>query len=265
LGVNPSDLQYPGDGKINSDIGPVDIPYTVVSDLSDIEKLGYHPVMPEGFMERRGDDFEAEEAVEIFNRKNQDPFTRLGFHLFVPDENLYITDAHHHALNAWLALEDELDGDTGLVHVDAHRDYEDPGEVERPYTGEEAVENISDQLEINEFIVPAEDWDIVNETYFWGDGYMDSDIPDPDHSSEIFDLDLDVFIPIKEKRDRLFAKQEIDQQEFDEYVENFYREFASRIMDADVATVATSPGYIHQEEALEHMNGISRYLTAGSS
>lgn len=263
-----SDLDGMGGQRIDSSMGPIDMPFTRFSSLEELDDISYHTVVPEELdVSRYASEEAAQEALEAHNASNDDRFTSLDYYAFVPEENLYVVDHHNQVLNAWLAAEDEglLEGETALVHVDAHRDDQDPGSIEQPYSVRDAVETVSDEMDISEFIVPAERWGLIDDTYFWGDGDLNRSMPDPEYESAIFDLDLDVFIPLMKKRDRMYAEGVLEREEFDEYSEQIYREMAERIRDADVSTVATSPGYIPQDVALHHLEGINRCLREESS
>lgn len=188
------------------------------------------------------------ECIEEFNENNRDPYRRLERYILDADRDIFFMDDHHHALSAWLAASNEGDigSDAVLLHIDAHPDYEKPAFFYPPQNTEESIEKISSDLRINEFIYPAEDWDLFSDVRNWG--IEDQNITrlfGQENLSFVFDLDLDVFEKIE---DRL--------QFSDVKIEDYYDILAGLMSRSEFATVATSPGYISQDSAMKHLDEI---------
>ncbi|WEL23815.1 UPF0489 family protein [Candidatus Nanohalovita haloferacivicina] len=227
-----SDLQDYGGVMTGSEIGTIRQPEVVEGDYTDLD---YGVVVPEGL-----DDVTVSD-VESFNSENNDAFVRLDQYVLDLDDDVFYVDDHNHALAGWLAASNEnvLEGDTVLLHLDDHYDGEMPEPFFPPESVGEAEQLIGDMIQINEFIYPAEQWGLVDETVNWGVENKNQQLLHRDfgESSLILDLDLDVFNGVESPGP-------------------IYRMIGGLMDEADFTTVATSPGYILQEEALTHLENI---------
>lgn len=227
-----SDLQDYGGVMTGSEIGTIPQPEVVEGDYTDLD---YGIVIPQGLEDVSVSD------IESFNSENNDAFARLESYVLDLDDDIFYVDDHNHALAGWLAASNEgiLGSDAVLLHVDDHYDAEVPEPFFPPETVGEAEQLIGDVIQINEFIYPAEQWGLVDETVNWGVENKNQQLLHRDFgdSSFILDLDLDVFNGV-------------------EGAEPVYRMIGELMNEADFTTVATSPGYIGQEEALTHLENI---------
>lgn len=232
MNLEYDDLLEYGGRKIDSEKGCIELPKVIEGYYKD---LGYSVARPE-----RAKDIPME-AVRSFNKNNQDPFTQLKNYVLNTEDDIFYVDEHNHALAGWLAAynEDLLEGDTLLFHIDAHEDAEEPEPFYPPENTGDAEELIGDMLEINEFIYPSKQWGIVDNQVNWGveDTAIERLTKEVSQHSVIVDVDLDVFKNIDD-------------------LEPAYSKLDDLISGADFTTIATSPGYIHQEEALKHLENI---------
>jgi len=135
-----------------------------------------------------------------------------------------VFDNHNHGFYFW--HEWGAKGAT-LVHVDQHKDTREPGEWFR----EDAFRYTNEVLNVGNYILPAARCGMVDEVV----SITGSEGPwEVREGNVILNLDLDFFVP----------EMEIDF--------NAAREFLrAQARAADFITVATSPFFIEQEEALE--------------
>lgn len=245
MGFGLEDLFRYGGGEISSEKGVIEQPETIDGTFEDIEMDGKEADM----------------------RGERDLDKRLKNLVLDTENRIFYVDDHQHALTGWLAAyyDDLLEGETALLHLDRHDDLVEPEEFEAPDTIEEAEQRIASALDNDEFIVPASQWELIDDWYHWG---VDADIQTSFFSREfnydsiILDLDLDVFTGIS---NFLFEKVEDSETRFEKHdyslqMNYFYDKIAEQMTKSDFTTIATSPGYIHQDTALMHMgNIIERY------
>lgn len=224
---------YGGD-LAGSEIGTLTQPEVIEGDYTD---LSYSIVRPEGLRDI------SDEEIRSFNDENHDAFTRLDNHVLDSREDILYIDEHNHALAGWISASNEglVEGKTVLLHVDGHYDDRIPEPFYPPETVSEAESLIGDMLDINEFIYPAQQWNLIDDTVNWGveNTARERLIRDFEHDSVILDLDLDVF-------------ENID------YPEPVYRQLSELMSKADFTTVATSPGYIQQDKALNQLDKVMK-------
>lgn len=232
MSLDYSSLDGYGGCFTGSEVGTIEQPEVILGDYSDLD---YGTVRP-----RRIEDI-SDPVIEDFNSENMDAFTRLDYHVFDEENGILYVDDHNHALTGWLAASNEgdLEGETVLFHVDGHYDDSIPEPFYPPEDVSEAEALVGDMVAIDEFIYPAEQWGLVDRTINWGveENVRELLIRDFRADSLIMDLDLDVFRDIEDP-------------------EPVYELIGDLISEADFTTVATSPGYIEQDEALHHLEKI---------
>lgn len=257
---NLEDLLEYGGGKVETIAGEIPQSQVVEGHPTNVNSRALDKeVLDDG-------DYPSEAGIQKFNDQNKDALTRLDPFILDRENYIFTVDNHNHALAGFLAAYNEnlVDGETALIHVDAHRDSEIPEPFYPPDNVEEARELIGDGVEINEYLVPAIEWGVVDEVEYWGAENLETSFfsKERDHDSVIVDVDLDVFNNIGKKvehsaldKDSEFSVKDIPVQ-----VDYFYQKIAEEISNADFTTIATSPGYIHQDMALKHLDEIMNDL-----
>ncbi|MFP4115602.1 MAG: UPF0489 family protein [Candidatus Aenigmatarchaeota archaeon] len=179
-------------------------------------------------------------------------------------------------------------------HLDGRAPSYKPSKFPHPPTLEEVQQCVS-ETGVTEFIRPARAWGIFDEVENWGikefKGFArknENGIPPVKYLQEkidgcgsfALDIDIDVFKGLREgarekkidevvselvsKRgswisdeelDRYLSK-EVDGLEAEVDYEKYYRALAEGVKKAGFTTIATSPGFIDQDKALEHIHGI---------
>ncbi len=136
-----------------------------------------------------------------------------------------IFDNHNHAFYFW---HEQGFKDAILIHVDQHKDTRKPNE----WFKEDAFKYTNEVLNVGNYIPPAVECGMVNEVVsITGNAGLDMV---PRQGNVVLNLDLDFFV----------AEMEIDFEK----ARKFLRAQAKR---ADFITVATSPFFIGQNEALK--------------
>lgn len=202
-------------------------------------------------------------SLEEYLNWTTDADHRLEQYVWDDEHYVYITDDHSHALTAWAAAYQEglLDGAVDIVHVDAHKDNEDPAVPMEgvPETVEAADNYVPKDITIKSFIRPALDWGIADDVKYWGVGpgadvaevYGLEELNCHFQSPEtmILDIDLDVF-----------SQPGIGHGRNDIAPDELCETLADGTHNAPVTTIATSPGYINQETAVDHLHNIYTHL-----
>lgn len=148
-----------------------------------------------------------------------------------------IFDNHNHAFYFWMEalMTGGLTPGAALIHIDQHRDTRIP---ERDYSGstlEEAFDYTNFHLNVGNYIVPAERCGLVGDIQFVTGEEALQDFSMVDRQNKILNIDLDFFAP------------EMGYIDF---------ELASRFIQAhrrtaSLVTMATSPFFIDQDEAID--------------
>ncbi len=177
---------------------------------------------------------EVEEGIE----KNQ---TGLKQFVYLPfqGKDIFIFDNHNHAFFFWLAgyLQGKIKPGLSLVHIDQHSDMREPAEPPDFSLGEgfdlkKAFHYTNQILNVGNFIRPALHLGLFSEVQII-DSTTAFEQPLPPHF--VLDVDLDIFskemdyIPHRDKQKRI-------------------REYISA---ASFITVATSPFFINQKQAIQ--------------
>lgn len=166
-------------------------------------------------------------------------------HIQKSHQDIFIFDNHNHAFYFWAEARSRgviHDGAT-LIHIDQHKDMRDPG-VYLPACDLDDLEKVAvytnEVLNVGNFILPAQKSGMLGEIFL-----LDAE----DHFRQDFsavsenlivDIDLDIFAPELD-----FMDQEMILQETRRWVAK-----------AKVVTVATSPFFIDQGEAMRWMRRI---------
>jgi hypothetical protein len=179
----------------------------------------------------------------------EDDFWRFPFRddTLLWDQNRHIgmMNRHNYALLFWLDYVASTRDKPVLIHVDRHKDLEDPDQpldisaVDDP----EYVANYVDSLRVNEFIKPPVEQEIFEDVSMFGASNMSSfeelvQLADSGISGAfIFDLDLDVF-----QRNPLINDQNASHRNVISH-RTAYELFADLLIDANLSTVCFSPDY----------------------
>lgn len=144
-----------------------------------------------------------------------------------------IMDNHNHAFYFWWEAKEKglIDAGATLVHVDQHKDTREP---EKWYAGvnlEDVFEYTNKVLNVGNYIPPARCCGLLEEIIFiTGNAGLDEKIH---KKNVILNLDLDFFVP----------EMEIDFEKARKFIQKQAKE-------ADFITVATSPFFMDQKEAI---------------
>jgi hypothetical protein len=148
-----------------------------------------------------------------------------------------VVDNHNHVFYFWfeaLAQGIVQPGAT-LIHVDQHRDTRVPARMFEGRTLEDAFGYTNFQLNVGNYIVPAQHARVVGETQFVTGGTALLDLSLASRTNKILNIDLDFFAPEMSYVDFDLARRFID----------------AHLPTASLVTVATSPFFIEQERAIE--------------
>lgn len=176
-----------------------------------------------------------------------------------PEHNIFISDHHSKALAPWLVADRRWrDESVLLLHVDAHRDDSLPRASEKRLSNASDLGrpvDFADLGYISEVIGIAEKYDLADEIYHWGDVRPGTEEPvnsldklDPsisDYDRLVLDVDLDVFESLEDYP-----------PEGDWELTDYYKSISDIEAEADLTTYVTSPGFIDQETALDHLESI---------
>ena len=164
------------------------------------------------------------------------PGLKRSVHIERPGQDIFIFDNHNHAFSFWAAgaCGGVIRKGMRLVHVDQHKDTREPEEWFAGQGVFEACHYANHVLNVGNFIPPALKVGWFNEVVQVGSAEaFDLELQGP----FVLDIDLDIFAPIMSsipddvKIDRL-------------------RRWISR---ASFITIATSPFFIDQNQALHYM------------
>jgi hypothetical protein len=161
-----------------------------------------------------------------------DHFVRTTWH-GVPT---LIFDNHNHAFYFWMEALNAgaLARSATLIHIDQHRDTRIP---ERDYSGaslEDAFDYTNFHLNVGNYIVPAKRCGLVGEIQFVTGEEALGDFSVVDRPNKILNIDLDFFAP---------EMSYIDLELAGRFIQAHRR-------TASLVTMATSPFFIDQEEAI---------------
>ncbi|HMR01554.1 MAG TPA: UPF0489 family protein, partial [Candidatus Gracilibacteria bacterium] len=160
----------------------------------------------------------------------------------------YIFDNHNHAFAFWCMEHQNgnIQRKAKLIHIDQHKDTRKP----KSYLEEDEIEDIekvheyvNTVLNVGNFIPPAQEAGLVDELVIIDSiASMESfEKEEQDNTNMILDIDLDFFSP-----DMSYIS--------DDYKVEFIRKL---IPQASIITIATSPFFIGQKEALHFLREIS--------
>jgi len=155
-----------------------------------------------------------------------------------PGQDIFIFDNHNHAFFFWVYClnEQKIKRGTCLVHVDQHRDTREPNYFLKDFDIEKAFHYTNFELNVGNFIQPVLDLKI-----FTGVKHVGSlsafDDPIPDHYA--LDLDMDIF-----SKEMAYINYAFKIKRIQEYIDK-----------ADVITIATSPLFMDQGEAIKIIKG----------
>lgn len=180
---------------------------------------------------------EIEDGIEKSRRGlNNLVYSRLA------DKHLFLFDNHNHAFAFWLAAlhGNLLEPGLPLIHVDQHSDMRKPDEYLESAKGESlpdldsALKYANFTLNVGNFIKPALKLGIFSGIEIIDNSAAFLKLPQPPF---VFDLDLDIF-----SEDMAYIP-----------LENKYAYIRHCLHHATVITIATSPYFIDQGEALRHL------------
>jgi len=148
-----------------------------------------------------------------------------------------VVDNHNHAFYFWMeaAQRGVLAPGATLIHVDQHKDTREPVSAFHGTTLPEAFAYTNYQLNVGNYIVPAQRCGLVGETQLVTSGYALDDFGWASRANKILNIDLDFFAP------------EMSYIEFD----RVRRFIDAHLATAALVTFATSPFFIEQERAIE--------------
>lgn len=184
----------------------------------------------------------------VFNEINEDEEVKANglknlVQYKVDDKVVYIFDNHNHAFYFWMkSLKENLfTRGCKLVHVDQHKDMRKPDNYDVDENNLDDVFRYTNRvLNVGNFIQPALSKKIFSEVIIIDSSYgFDIDI----EGEYVLDIDLDIFskdmdyIPYKLKLDKI--KQ--------------------LIQNAKVITIATSPYFINQNDAINVLKELFNY------
>lgn len=147
-----------------------------------------------------------------------------------------VTDNHNHAFYFWWEARERgvLAPGAALIHVDQHRDTREP---ERPYDGrtlEDAFAYTNFQLNVGNYVIPAQRSGVIGAMQMVTSGEALNDLSLASRRNKILNLDLDFFAP------------EMSYVDFDRAA----RFIAAHLPTASLVTIATSPFFMDQAEAI---------------
>lgn len=147
-----------------------------------------------------------------------------------------VVDNHNHAFYFWweARLGGGLERGATLIHVDQHRDTRVP---ERPYEGrtlEDAFAYTNFHLNVGNYVVPAQQCGVVGGMQLVTSGEALGDLSLAAQRNKILNIDLDFFAPEMSYVDFGLAARFI----------------AAHLATASLVTIATSPFFMEQAEAI---------------
>ncbi|MDQ0884762.1 UPF0489 family protein [Peribacillus sp. V2I11] len=203
--------------------------------------------------------------------KNMDKGWKVRF----PTKNIYVMRDHNWAFSAWEIgrLNKEIKSGAKLLHVDFHDDYLAPSSeknISDIHSKEKALQ-VGAELDIFDFIIPAEETGTVKEVYMIGDfekpsnevyhaytynHFMDEHrkefVKDDEHHSYILDLDLDFF--------NLHAYKNISNNwgsnpylYSEEFIRNQLNKLKNNLVEWDLITVSISPEHCGGNEPAQEL------------
>ena len=176
---------------------------------------------------------EIEDGIEK-NRNGLENFIYFPFQ----DKDIFIFDNHNHAFFFWLAgyLQGKIKQGLPLVHIDQHSDMRNP-QTEPPFSLStnldlnQVFDYTNQILNVGNFIQPALELGLFSEVQII-DSTTSFDNPVP--SNFVLDIDLDVF-----SEEMAYIDKDLKLQKIRTYIQA-----------ADFITIATSPYFIEQEQAI---------------
>lgn len=201
------------------------------------------------------------DTVDDYIAGTKDATKELLHYVWDADNDVFIMDDHKHALAAWTASynENAYSGNTYVLHVDAHWDNASPIMRDAPPCTVEAAEQYIGSgmhVSIASFIEPAILWGLVDDVFNWG--------PDDAEQATADRYPLAAFEKAADMADTLVLDLDLDvfEQEFtkDYDIDTLYRTIADTIQNAEITTIATSPGYTSQDDAVDHLKQIYSHL-----
>ena len=158
------------------------------------------------------------------------------------EKNFFLFDNHNHAFSCWIAAlhGNLLKPGLPLIHVDQHSDMRKPNDSLKITNGvmvpelNRALEYANFTLNVGNFIQPALELGIFSDVEIIDNSASFLTLPEPPF---VFDLDLDIF-----SEDMAYIPQE-----------NKYAYIQHCLEHATLITIATSPYFVDQEQALWHL------------
>ena len=153
-----------------------------------------------------------------------------------------VVDNHNHVFYFWMeaAQLGVLAPGATLIHVDQHKDTREPASAFHGTTLPEAFAYTNYQLNVGNYIVPAQRCGLVGEVQFVTGGHALDDFEWASRANKILNIDLDFFAP------------EMSYIEFDRARRFIHTHLATTAL----VTFATSPYFIDQERAIEFLSRI---------
>lgn len=177
------------------------------------------------------------------------------------ENHVGMMNRHNYALLFWIDYFLSSGTKPVLVHVDAHRDMDEPSPPDsRNMKNPEYAAKYIDSLQVKEFIVPAEELEIFESIDLIGHGFNNSFrnfnkvIEVAKNETVVFDLDLDIFDdPLIEKEYNSDQHRKIGLN-----YQDAYRKFALLIKYSELTTIAFSPDYMDAGLAEKHLREIRK-------
>lgn len=151
-----------------------------------------------------------------------------------------IVDNHNHAFYFWFEAlaAGRLAPGAALIHVDQHRDTRIPSRTLGPaWTLEDVFRYTNFELNVGNYVVPAQDAGLVSEALFVTGSDALDDRRFAGRTNRILNLDLDFFAPEMAYIDFDRTRRFID----------------AHVQTASLITVATSPFFIDQGRAIAYL------------
>jgi hypothetical protein len=147
-----------------------------------------------------------------------------------------VIDNHNHAFYFWqdARLGGGLDAGATLIHVDQHRDTRVPARAYDGQTLEDAFAYTNFHLNVGNYVIPAEQAGVIGDMQMVTSGDALHDLRLTSRRNKILNIDLDFFAP------------EMSYVDFDLAA----RFIAAHLSTASLVTIATSPFFMDQAEAL---------------
>lgn len=154
-----------------------------------------------------------------------------------------VMDNHNHAFYFWheALRQGIVTRDATLIHIDQHRDTRVPERFFDGDTLEDAFAYTNFQLNVGNYIVPAQKAGMIGETQLVTSGDALNDLEYVSRSNKILNIDLDFFASEMSYIDFDAAKRFID----------------AHLPTTSLITIATSPFFIEQPRALAKLQALS--------